>query len=496
MSDDLSEFHDVFFEEAEELIENMESELLEMLSDSEDPERINTIFRAAHSIKGGSATFGFMAIAEVTHVMETLMDEVREGNRQPHPPLIDLLLKATDSVRNLLECAKQGEEPDASATAAIKAELEAELAAGTSEEQQAPLSEQEEPDAAPPQVQASVEDAPLPESSETPSTAAVEEPPVKQSAENKIVEPEPKKTTAKASGSSSIRVGIDKIDLLINLVGELVITQSMLNEEGGKLPIDMAENLQEGLSQLQRYTRELQENVMQIRMVPISTVFNRLPRMVHDLTRKLGKQVALQVHGEQTELDKTVLESMGDPLVHLVRNAIDHGIEMPEKRRESGKPEEGVVQLNAYHESGNIIIKIEDDGKGIDPDVIYAKAVEKGVIADGADLSKQEIYELLFHPGFSTAEQVSDVSGRGVGMDVVRRNIQDLGGNVEIDSELGAGSTFTIRLPLTLAIMDGQLVRVGNQTYVLPLTSIVESVQLDQSCISIVAGKVGVRRPL
>ena len=613
MSDDLSEFHDVFFEEADELVETMEAELLDMLSDPDDPERINTVFRAAHSIKGGSATFGFDAVAKFTHVMETLMDEVRDGERRAEPDLVDLLLRGTDCVRSMLEAAKQGVESDAEVIDKVMAQLQACLEGGSPggsadagskpDEAAAAASAASDSDAASEnddQDSAEGSDAPtktyqiylraapnslrtandplallaelesmgeltveliadtLPSIDElvpeelyfawnltlqTPSdksdifevfdwlddaselkveeiaASSVESAPdsqdhstssdsdapdqtklnaPKDQGEEQVVDI-PKqakapaaaapKPAAKTSAASSIRVGIDKIDKLINLVGELVITQSMLTEEGSKLPSESAEKLHEGLSQLQRYTRELQENVMQIRMVPISNAFNRLPRMIHDLTSKLGKKIDLKMVGEQTELDKTVLESIGDPLVHLVRNAVDHGIEMPDERVAAGKPETGEIQLNAYHESGNIIIEIVDDGGGINCEKVLGKAKERGLVGSDERLEDSEVFDLLFHPGFSTAEQVSDVSGRGVGMDVVKRNIQALGGAVEVDSKLGEGSVFRISLPLTLAIIDGQLVRVGDQTFVLPLTSIVESIQLDPQQVSAVAGK-------
>ncbi|MEM7098673.1 MAG: chemotaxis protein CheA [Pseudomonadota bacterium] len=605
MSEDLSEFHEVFFEEADELVESMEAELLDMLTDPDDPERINTVFRAAHSIKGGSATFGFSAVAELTHVMETLMDEVRDGLRRAESDLVDLLLKATDCLKSMLDAAKEDAPHDEDAVAAVKTELEAMLAAksepeseaeGESEPQVAneaavqtevhqptedlsstqsykisfkaapgslktandplsilseldklgdlevepnlddlpvladmdpevlylgwkirlttnssqqeieslfewldeasevilervtwPTSNQETSDKTNAQ-EAESEDVKTSEAATAQTNQTVEAAkPLKPKAPQ--IEKEETKKPPKNTATSSIRVGIDKIDKLINLVGELVITQSMLTEEGSKLPGEIAEQMQEGLSQLQRYTRELQENVMQIRMVPISNAFNRLPRMIHDLTSKLGKKVELKMFGEQTELDKTVLESIGDPLVHLVRNAVDHGIELPEQRVAEGKPEQGSLELHAYHESGNIIIEIIDDGAGIDTQRVLSKAKEKGLVGKDEQLEDKEVFDLLFHPGFSTANEVSDVSGRGVGMDVVRRNIQSLGGNVEVESKLSKGSVFRISLPLTLAIIDGQLVRVGAQTFVMPLTSIVESIQLDRENISVVAGK-------
>lgn len=306
---------------------------------------------------------------------------------------------------------------------------------------------------------------------------------------------EPKSNTVKpkkaaSSEASSIRVGIDKIDSLINMVGELVITQSMLGQLGSTFDESKTPKLIEGLSQLEQNTRELQESVMRIRMLPISFAFSRFPRMVRDLSQQLGKQINLEMLGEQTELDKTVMEKIGDPLVHLVRNAMDHGIETPDEREASGKKRAGKITLNAYHQSGNVVIEISDDGKGLDRDAILAKAVERGLVQekDAHILPDDQVFDLIFQPGFSTAKIVSDVSGRGVGMDVVRKNIQALNGVVEISSRKGEGSTIRIRLPLTLAILDGQLVRVGCNTYIIPLVSIVESMQCKRELVSNIAG--------
>ena len=299
-----------------------------------------------------------------------------------------------------------------------------------------------------------------------------------------------------AGENSSIRVGIDKVDDLINMVGELVITQSMLGQLGTDFNVDRIPKLIEGLSQLEQNTRELQESVMRIRMLPISFAFSRFPRMVRDLGQTLGKEIHLEMLGEQTELDKTVMEKIGDPLVHLVRNAVDHGIEMPELREAQGKPRFGTITLNAYHQGGNVVIEIDDDGKGLDKDNIVKKAVEKSIITEfeAASLNDEQVYELIFQPGFSTAHEVSDLSGRGVGMDVVKRNILSLNGLVDISSVKNQGSKITIRLPLTLAILDGQLVRVGTNTYIFPLVSIVESLQCRKEFISQVAGGCNVFR--
>ena len=304
------------------------------------------------------------------------------------------------------------------------------------------------------------------------------------------------KRKAATTESSSIRVSIDKVDELINMVGELVITQSMLSQLGEEENFgeNEIEKLKSGLMQLERNTREMQENVMRIRMLPISFVFQRFPRLVHDLSGKLGKNIELKLSGESTELDKTVMEKIGDPLVHLVRNSLDHGIESPEKRRAAGKSEVGMIHLNAYHEGGNIIIEITDDGAGLNLEKILAKAKSSGIVSDNDNLTDEDIADLIFRPGFSTADVVSDVSGRGVGMDVVRRNIRALGGTVDVVTAAGQGSTFTIRLPLTLAILDGQSVVVGQEVYIIPLVSIIESIQVDPKLVNGITGRTEVYR--
>lgn len=273
------------------------------------------------------------------------------------------------------------------------------------------------------------------------------------------------------------------------MVGELVITQSMLSLVGETFAENKSEQLKHGLSQLERHTRELQESVMHIRMLPINFVFSRFPRLVHDLSTKLAKKIELVLVGEHTEVDKTVVELLSDPLVHLVRNSLDHGIEMPADRVAAGKPETGTITLEAYHRGGKIVIEVKDDGKGLNQEVLRSKAIEKGLIAEDAVLTEQQTYELIFMVGFSTAEKLTDVSGRGVGMDVVRRNIQALGGNIEISSELGKGSTIAIHLPLTLAILDGQSIAVGEERFIIPLAAIVESVRITNDMINRVAGK-------
>jgi len=294
---------------------------------------------------------------------------------------------------------------------------------------------------------------------------------------------------AKKIETPSIRVDTIKIDRLINLVGELVITQSMLSALGSRFEMSQLPVLLERVAQLERNTREIQERVMGIRMVPIGNAFSRFPRLVRDLSGKAGKKIQLILSGEETELDKTVIESIGDPLTHLVRNSADHGLEPPDERVAAGKPEQGIIHLNAFHEGGSICITVEDDGRGLNRDKILAKGIKQGLIAESEKLSDEQIWMLIFKPGFSTAEKVTDVSGRGVGMDVVKRNIEGLGGTVSIKTVSGKGTTFTLKLPLTLAIIEGMTVRVGQDTYIVPLLSILESIQPTREMIKTIVAK-------
>lgn len=563
----------------------MENALLDLSQGVEDPELIHLIFRSAHSIKGGSGTFGFTAVANFTHVMETLLDQMREGEREVTKDALNLLLESGDVLRDMLEAARDDGEFNAERAATIQSNLEAMLGNSTDANAQTvepadtgsgangwlidfkPYTEllktgndpvrmfRELAELGELQVEVATDALPVfedfdPEEchlswkltltgdvsreqldeifewvdgdcdlsiepltgeqndvAETTPSVSVQEnstdaPPVKtaEKPQDRRAGEDRRKADRRSTGTadSSIRVSIQKIDELINMVGELVITQSMLGEVGsGEIDeFDAArlEKLRDGLQQLERNTREMQESVMQIRMLPISFSFNRFPRLVHDLSSRLGKKIDLKISGEGTELDKTVMEKIGDPLVHLVRNSLDHGIEMPEDRIACGKPETGVIHLNAYHQGGNIVIEISDDGGGLPADKILAKARERGLVAADEELSHERTLELIFEPGFSTADEVSDVSGRGVGMDVVRRNIKDLGGAIEVRSTAGEGSTFIIRLPLTLAILDGQLLSVGDETFVMPLISIVESLQVDRTMVNSVAGSAEMYR--
>ncbi|WP_266184058.1 chemotaxis protein CheA [Dyella humicola] len=554
----LAQFQQVFIEESLEGLDAMESSLL-ALDDGGDGELVHTIFRAAHSIKGGAATFGFPEMSSFTHEAESLLDEVRSGKRAIDGSIIELLLRTVDCLRGMFARAQAGEPLNDAVAEGLRNELAAAMGRGVPAGGVQARRAEDQADAwtvrfrPHPGMLASGNDplrlirelaglgelVAICEFDRLPATLAELEPsechlgwtislngPVKRAdigavfdwvedecdldieAQHVIAKPADAHVVAApvaaaanvadagavrtqreaGAESSSVRVSIDKIDGLINLVGELVITQSMLDTFRGEYDATRVAMLEQGLAQLARHTRELQETVMGIRMLPIASVFNRFPRMVRDISQKLGKQVKLELVGEQTELDKTVLEKIGDPMVHLVRNAIDHGLETPDKRRAAGKSDMGTLKLEASHRGGNIVVEVSDDGAGLNRDAIVAKAVQRGLIANGEGLSDEAVADLIFQPGFSTAAVTTDLSGRGVGMDVVRRNVADLGGTVTIRSTQGRGSKFTITLPLTLAIIDGLTAAVGDERYIVPLVSIVESVQLKTEAVRSVAG--------
>ena len=656
MTIDLTQFHDAFFEESFEALDSMEAALLKLDIGAPEPELINTIFRVAHSIKGGSATFGFSDIASFTHSCETLLDELRSGGMQVSTEISDLLLKTVDVMRAMLRSTQSKQPIDMQKVSDLQFDVELMIAQKNNAPKAAPAPS---PQPAAPVAAAAPTGVPAPAPTNTaPAPAAVvtasntgaapeaasaphwaitfrpyrelfargndplrmlrelaelgeikievdtsalpsfaeldpqscylawkieldgqvREDAIKQvfewaegdcDLELRLVgaaaptndaliadavlsgtEPAPSGDVAAAApavaqvntpvaaaadaaaagptntagpasaaaatatpaapaapaaaapvvaavkdaqigavgDSGSIRVSVEKIDELMNTVGELVITQAMLSQLGTAIEGPHAEKLRAGLAQLERNTRELQESVMRVRMLPISFVFSRFPRMVRDIAQRLGKQIDLKLTGEQTELDKTVLEKIGDPLVHLVRNSIDHGIEMPEARVAAGKSAAGTVHLDACHRGGNIAVEVSDDGGGLDKDRILAKAKQRGLVGQNDVLTDEQIHDLIFLPGFSTAEKTTDLSGRGVGMDVVRRNVKELGGKIELRSERGKGSRFIITLPLTLAIVDGQSVAVGSETYIIPLISIVESMRLKETSISRLSG--------
>ncbi len=574
---DMSQFLGVFYEESFEGLDAMESGLLELELGVPDDESVGQIFRAAHSIKGGSGVFGLTQVVDFTHLLETLLDELRDGKRQVTNELRDVCLSSVDVLRAMLSAIQDEQPVDDAAISVQMVALEGLLGAEPSQsdaeeaitDQVATESEQEpsplgwqvvfsphhnifatgndpyriirelcslgeaevmcdvsllpdldelEPESAYlswkieltgaigreaiEEVFLWVEDLcdiaimPVGQLEKTviqqvdvsqeaaPEEERRTESPRREANERRAVA----KSKPKGDGGT-IRVGIDKVDEMINMVGELVITQSMLSTLGENFDLSKMEALQQGLAQLQRNARELQAGVMQMRMVPISFVFSRFTRLVHDVSQQLGKKIELVVVGESTELDKTVVEKLGDPLVHLIRNSLDHGLETPDERVAANKPETGKVHLSAYHQGGSVVIEISDDGRGLNTEKILNKALEKGLISENEVLADKQIFELIFLPGFSTADALGDLSGRGVGMDVVRKNILSLGGSIDVSSAPGKGSKFVIRLPLTLAILDGQSVSVGGNRYIIPLSVIVESIEIDPEKMRCVAGK-------
>ncbi|WP_051304779.1 chemotaxis protein CheW [Chitinilyticum litopenaei] len=608
MTIDMSQFIGVFFDETAEHLASMEALLLQLDPTAPDDEALNAIFRAAHSIKGGAATFGFNDLAEVTHTLENLLDRLRKHELPLQQVMIEVFLQAGDVLRGMLDAHRGYGSADPAAIAGVSARL-SELVAhpagmvadsgkphgaqatasgvtghlhiaqgpeceierlrqsirvygdilsdspgNTSGEYRfhlclqrpvqdlfdelefviAPERLQWLPEAvaiAPRDGLADPDDGygfftevsktqpvvaddgeafgffvPLPPSVHQEQAAgdgygfftpiaspapaaelapAVSPPPAPEPAVRALAG---KAGAAKTPQESSIRVGVEKVDQLLNLVGELVITQSMLAQNASHLDPAQHDLLISGVQQLERNTRELQEAVMSIRMMPISAVFSRFPRLIHDLAGKLDKQVELRLLGEQTELDKGFIEKLADPLTHLVRNSLDHGIEAPEIRRAKGKPEVGTLTLKAFHQGGSIVIEVRDDGAGLNRERILAKARERGM-AVSESMPDAEVWQLIFEAGFSTAATVTDVSGRGVGMDVVRRNIQSMGGRIDIESMLDVGSTISIRLPLTLAILDGMSVQVGDEIYIVPLSFIVESLQPSADVVKTVTGQ-------
>ncbi|MCD3864685.1 chemotaxis protein CheA [Escherichia coli] len=547
MSMDISDFYQTFFDEADELLADMEQHLLVLQPEAPDAEQLNAIFRAAHSIKGGAGTFGFSVLQETTHLMENLLDEARRGEMQLNTDIINLFLETKDIMQEQLDAYKQSQEPDAASFDYICQALR-QLALEAKGETPSVVTRLSVVAKSEPQDEQSRSQSPrriilsrlkagevdlleeelghlttltdvvkgadslsaiLPgDIAEDDITAVlcfvieadqitfetvevspkISTPPVlKLAAEQAPTGRVEREKTTRSSESTSIRVAVEKVDQLINLVGELIITQSMLAQRSSELDPVNHGDLITSMGQLQRNARDLQESVMSIRMMPMEYVFSRYPRLVRDLAGKLGKQVELTLVGSSTELDKSLIERIIDPLTHLVRNSLDHGIELPEKRLAAGKNSVGNLILSAEHQGGNICIEVTDDGAGLNRERILAKAASQGLTVS-ENMSDDEVAMLIFAPGFSTAEQVTDVSGRGVGMDVVKRNIQEMGGHVEIQSKQGTGTTIRILLPLTLAILDGMSVRVADEVFILPLNAVMESLQPREADLHPLAG--------
>jgi len=584
---DLTQFYQVFFEEALENLDQMEQRLLQLDLATADDEALNAIFRNAHSVKGGAATFGFADVAELTHEMETLLDRLRRHELAPAPAMVDVLLAASDALRAQLarHQGHGGEPPD---TRDLLSQIRAlvggralpprAVSAPAPNNAAAPVESMAEPTAvaAPALRQLELTVGPLPDPgvanlicdlfkeitdlgsiepldggqaadglrrfkvlTSSPDSdlldlfgfhvarehlqlaplgpgygfhagapGAPEEPaavdagfgffegapgapgkdaPAQAGAPRAAPPPRADARPAAAADTATLRVAVEKVDQLINLVGELVITQAMLAQNGKGIDSALHQQLAAGMADLERNTRDLQEAVMSIRMIPMSMVFNRFPRMLRDLTAKLGKKVEMVTVGDATELDKGLVEKITDPLTHLVRNSCDHGIELPAERTARGKAEHGTITLVASHQGGSIVIEVRDDGRGLNRDKLLKKARERGIDAPDT-MSDGEVWALIFAPGFSTADVVTDVSGRGVGMDVVKKNITALNGTVEIDSAEGLGMSVRVRLPLTLAIMDGMSVGIAGECYIVPLDAVLESFQIMPDTVKSVAG--------
>lgn len=612
MEIDLQQFYQTFFQESEEHIENLESSLLRLEESPEDKELLNSIFRSAHTIKGTSGSLGLTSISEFTHLIETLLDKLRNQEMRADSELIGLILKSVDCIKGMIKGVRDEGEADVSVANSLRPRLEEALSSEfsvqspelkpkklktqnpqavrpvdrlfdikfepdrlmmqkgmnpldliraldilgeilivrldtskvpplaemdperlyiswdimllTKEDRQAiesvfefvrddslvvvtllsPSNELELPppdehdievrevregmkelDPRSPKLlgnilvkEGAVSEEQLAQAiTEQRNQKKIGEILVEQKtiSEDKLKDALKKQESIKKVDVPTIRVDVDKVDKLMNLVGEMVIVQSMLSQISRGHGEENAGRLQMAVGQLERSCREIQEKVMSIRMLPIGNVFNRFPRIVRDISTERGKKTALLISGEDTELDKTLIEKIADPLTHLIRNSVDHGIESPEDRIAKGKPEVGRIWLSAFHEGGNVIVAVEDDGKGLNKEKIVNKAVEKGLITDAEGMTDQDVYNLIFLPGFSTAEKVTEISGRGVGMDVVKRNIEGIGGSVFIETEEGSRSKFTIKIPLTLAIIDGLTVSVGKELFIIPITAIVES---------------------
>lgn len=486
MAIDISQFYQVFFEETKEHLQQIEQLLLKLNVNQPDIEQLNAIFRAAHSIKGGSATFGFNDITSVTHVLESLLDKLRKKELDLQSSMIDVFLQAADVLNIQLNGHIKGMPTDAGIADEIVNQLRA-LSADdylTNSENTSANIDDGFGFFAVEEKTASDDGFGLFESTPEatkPTTPEITPEIVLESAlqtvhENRRIDrrTSDRHESERGAESSSIRVDIAKVDQLINLVGELVITKAMLVQGLSHAPESLLQALSSNMAQLERHTRDLQEVVMSVRMMPISNLFSRFPRLVRDLASTLKKEVELITIGEDTELDKGLIEKIADPLTHLIRNSLDHGIELPKARKTAGKPTKGTVTLSAAHQAGSILIEVADDGAGLNHELIINKAKKSG-IALPSKVTDENLWEIICTPGFSTADNVTDISGRGVGMDVVNRNIADLGGQVNVTTVAGKGCKISIRLPLTLAILDGMTVALGDNLFVIPLNAIIET---------------------
>jgi two-component system chemotaxis sensor kinase CheA len=410
-----------------------------------DAEAVDVVFRFAHSLKGSSSMMGFTEISRCAHVLECLLQQIRAGALSVTRDVIKALLVSGDVLRDLVGRIHAGPESTSAASEAVE-RVEATINALLGQ------------------------------------VAPAETPRAEPGAE------EPRRRASDRDEATVIRVSVDKVDRLVDLAGELITTQSMLALMATDLTPTGIVKVQESVARMDRHVRELHHSVLAVRMVSVRTLFARFPRFVRDLAETVGKQAVVELVGEETELDKSVIEKIGDPLLHLIRNAIDHGLESPDARRAAGKAPIGCVRLDASQRGGSVYIEVSDDGRGLDRDRILSRGRTQGLVAPGENPSDEEVFALIFRPGFSTADTITELSGRGVGMDVVKRNVEALGGTIAIRSDPGRGTRFRIKLPLTLALLDGQVLRVGDQVYVLPLVGIVESVRTIRGSVHAIEG--------
>lgn len=480
-----------FYGEAVDHLQQIEAALLALDQQPDNPEALNSIFRSFHTIKGNAGFLGLVPMQTLAHEVESLLDLARNGKLRLNAAIITVILRSRDALQALTQqvalALEKGQLPDQIIPVGQLIRSVKKLAADpTAADLDLPVAP------AAPALVTKVEAAP------TPGDVSITPFPVIEAIAGSPIVPAVKPAGAanqvsgaapKVAAGATVRVNTEKLDSLMDVVGELVIVQSQLLETARQHGENTGSPLQRNVAQLSRITKELQHTAMSLRMIPIKQSFQKMERLARDLARDFSKKVSFVTSGEETELDRTVVEEIGDPLVHMVRNALDHGLELPATRLAAGKPEVGTLHLKAYHQGSNIVIELQDDGRGIDPERIYKKAVEKGIIADGAALSREETLALIFAPGFSTAEKVTSVSGRGVGMDVVKRNIEKLRGKIEITSQIGQGSTFKIKLPLTMAIIDGLVVRVGEDRFILPSTSVQRALRPTREMISTVHGQ-------
>ncbi|MCL5954312.1 MAG: chemotaxis protein CheA [Nitrospirae bacterium] len=537
-NDEMKEIVQDFLQEATEMLEGLDNFFVQLENNPEDKTLLNEIFRTAHSIKGSAGFIGLTRIVEVAHHAENVLNQLRSGNMRAEPAVIDIILEAMDALKVLVNEVKTGEQADVdieginmkldlllqwgedtgSGEGAKEEPAGDEMAAAVREEQaidRVTSSGSPSPSSPSPGAPESPAPPPPPAAAAPPASPPPPPPPSRPVASPPPSgAPGPQRVTPAASreeaqggeaqgarvgeageADQTIRVEISRLDSVMNLVGELVLGRNRLVKLSGDVDgvVDFEQRIKEvaeAISQLNRVTTDLQTAVIKTRMQPIKKVLGKFPRMVRDLSRKMGKSIRLELVGEETELDKSVIEEIGDPLVHIIRNSIDHGIELPDDRVSHGKDPEGVVRISAYQEGNSIVIEINDDGRGIDVEKVKRKAVERGIITeeDSRRMTDAEAVNIIFLPGFSTADKVTDVSGRGVGMDVVRTNISKINGSVEVTTQKGSGSTFTIRLPLTIAIIQALMVTIHPETYAIPLASVVETVKITEKDIKTISG--------